>query len=890
MFDFSENYKISKKCAEEGIVLLKNDEDILPFGSSDKIALVGKDSFELLKGGGGSADVNSLYVRNIFEGLSNRCGENKVQLDKNSVSFSHENFYSASELNSLAENSDIAVVTIKVFACEGADRLLFSDAVSENIASGELYMSKEEIEVQRQSGCYYPSKEKIRFFEELEKSNFKSVVVILNVASVIDLSFLEKFSKVKAILLAYLPGMEGGEAIADVLCGVVNPSGKTTDTFALSYDDYSSSPYFNKHHDISEYKEGIFVGYRHFETYAKNRVLYPFGYGLSYTSFKIDIVGTAFSDDEILVNLNVQNTGKRAGKEVVQLYTSSPEGALVKPSVELRGWKKTKLLIPGENERIAIKIKYSDMASFDEFGDTGYPYSWVLEKGEYKIFAGNSVRNIFECAKYYLDQTVLVKSLSKIYTDAQHSLEKEALKPSGNKGITLYDVFDNKNTIEEFVSQLTVEELVHLSQGQPPAFAKGTAGVGNMQKYLIPNPQTADGPAGLRKSVPTTCFPCGTLIASCWNEQIQYAVGLALGNEGVSTGVDILLAPSMNIHRNPLCGRNFEYYSEDPIVSGKTASAVVKGVQDAGMSATIKHFFANNCEFNRQKNNSVIDERTIREIYLKGFEIVVKEAKPHYVMTSYNLVNGIKCSTTASLLCGVLRDEWGFDGAVMTDWRNSSTLWEEIKAGNNIKMPFGYPDEAELALQKHEEGVLSLAELQDNACCVLRAVMKSVRFKNKFFGIVHKISSEEAAVIKATDVAGISSTRASESVCDNKPYLFNLGKDQRNIPTFAYYFLDVEEDGVYDITIDTKTDTKGSCVKIEINDTDSYVAPCDGYKDSETWFKVSALVKMKKGINNLKITPINFPHEKVVPLVGVYHMVEEQFALLEINIKRVGDI
>jgi beta-glucosidase-like glycosyl hydrolase len=338
-----------------------------------------------------------------------------------------------------------------------------------------------------------------------------------------------------------------------------------------------------------------------------------------------------------------------------------------------------------------------------------------------------------------------------------------------NKNIMLFDVASGVNTLDEFISQLTNEELINLSQAQPSAFPRGTAGVGNIKKYGIPNPQTADGPAGLRKTVPTTAFPCATLIGCTWDEDLQYEMGKSVGYEGVMTGVDIWLAPGLNIHRDPLCGRNFEYFSEDPLISGRSAASIIRGAQSMGIISTCKHFALNNKEYNRLFSDSIVSERALREVYLKGFEIVVRESQPDCIMSSYNLINGIRASTNYNLLVGILRDEWDFKGAVMTDWRNVSHLWEEIKAGNNIKMPFGYPDEIELAIEMVKCGKLTREELEKSVKNVLKLIMKTSRFKNQDFGVEHTILKENTTRIKAIEITGTSYTFTGSEPCEVHP-------------------------------------------------------------------------------------------------------------------------
>jgi hypothetical protein len=361
-------------------------------------------------------------------------------------------------------------------------------------------------------------------------------------------------------------------------------------------------------------------------------------------------------------------------------------------------------------------------------------------------------------------------------------------------------------------------------------------------------------------------------------------MGKALGNEGYNTGVDILLAPSMNIHRNPLGGRNFEYLSEDPLVTGKTASAIIKGVQSEGLCATIKHFAVNNCEYNRKTNNSIVSERALREIYLKGFEIAIKEGNPAFVMSSYNLLNGLHTSAHAQLLRGVLRDEWGYEGAVMTDWRNGVSLVDEIIAGNNIKMPFGYPDEAKKAITAYNNGEISLENLRQNAICVLKAVMKTRSFKNRDFGIKHHI--DKKLTFSAVDVNGLSATWVHQAYENGERYLYHLGKDQRMQRTFAYYIIDAENSGEYEITCKVST----NCPRSEIWFFDGEETKLGGISlgeatDENKWYEISTNVNLNKGENILKLVFADEPDKEYDFYDGWYSGKEDiRFATLALEL------
>ena len=867
MFDLSQNYAISRKLASQGMVLLKNENKVLPLKNKEKVGIIGKQNLDLLKGGGGSSRTMCLYVKNLLDGLYEKEQAGKIVLSNASIEAAQTTeVYTISELNKLAKEMDTAIVTIKRYSAEGEDRLLNKEANKKRLE--QIYGGESDEDIingyENTAGYFVPSDSELGLLTALENSDIQNVVLILNISAIIDISYINRFSKIKAVLLTYLPGMESGSAIADILCGDVNPSGKLVDTIAYNFEDYPSSAYFDYNPEYTEYKEDVFVGYRYFETYAKEKVMYPFGFGLSYTEFAFSNYSCCVTDDIITVNVTVQNVGDMSGREVVQVYSSSPEGMLKKPALELRAFAKTRDLHPGEQEVLSLSFNIASMASFDDTGATGFKAAWVLEKGDYQIFVGNSVRNTYNCGTHTISETYVTEQLTLRFDGSEYvsHIESASNKEFGkNKGLTLYDVAENNCTMQEFVNQLDIRDLISLAMGQPPAFPLGTAGIGNLKHFGVPNPQTADGPAGIRRSVNTTSFPCGTLIACSWDKELQFAMGKAMGFEGVSTGIDILLGPSMNIHRNPLCGRNFEYLSEDPLVTGKTAVAIVNGVQSEGLLATLKHFAANNCEFHRFDNSSNISERALREIYLKGFEIAVKESNPAFIMSSYNKLNGIHTSANIQLMTGVLRDEWHYEGAVMTDWRNHANLEDEIMAGNNIKMPYGYPDQAARALESYQKGELSLTQLQQNAIWVLKAVMKTNCFKIKDFG--KKITLHEGInEISAMDVSGISSTRiCQEQREDGIWYLYRLNREQRAQRTFLFYTLIAPEERDYFISAEIST----NCPQTQIwyyNSDDERMATafCDDAVDENKWYTIDSKINLKKGENILKIMFANEPY------------------------------
>jgi len=856
MFDLTKNYNVSRNVAAQGMVLLKNENKALPLKPFDKVGIVGKGCLSMTKGGGGSSLVKCEYEKSLLDGIYEKANEGKIDFAEDTVKFAKADNYEVSALNEMAKKIDKALVVFKRNGAEGGDRLVGKKPDG-------TYPDKETSEYEEKTGYYYLSQREVDLFENLEKSNIKEVVLILNIAAVVDLSFIEKYSKIKAVLMVSQPGMEAGRAVADVLCGDVNPSGKLVDTVAYDYRDYPTCDCYDYDPYKTEYKEGIFVGYRYFETYAKDKVMYPFGFGLSYTEFDYSNYDFTEKDGIITVSADITNIGETAGKEVVQVYVSAPSGKLKKPTVELKAYSKTRELKPGETETVEISFKTADMASFDHLGETGFKGAWVLEKGDYEIFVAKSVRELFSCGVYFFEETVVAEQLTVRFDGTKYQLNNEMFTNEEFEPLdkmSLYDVAEGKMELTDFVNRLSVREVIDLALGQPLGFAEATSGIGNIKKYGVPNPQTADGPAGVRRAVNTTCFPCGTLVACTWDEDLLFEMGKAMGYEGFSTGVDILLGPALNIHRDPLAGRNFEYHSEDPLVSGKTSAAIVRGIQSEGLCATLKHFAVNNCEYYRCVNSSEVDERTLREIYLKGFEIAVKESNPAYIMTSYNLLNGEHTSACAQLLRGVLRDEWGYEGATMTDWRNGVSMTDEIIAGNNIKMPFGYPDEGDKTFEAYKKGEIELATIRENAYRVLYSVMKTRSFVQKDFGIIHKLDGDFID-IPVMEVNGLASSRIThETREDGVEYLYRLNREQRNQRSFVYYMLDVAKAGEYEVKAEISTNCPAT--QIWYYDADGNklgTAYCDVATDETKWYTVFAKIKLSKGENMLKMVFANEP-------------------------------
>lgn len=661
----------ARRCGAESCVLLKND-GALPLKDANKVAVFGRcqlDWFYVGYGSGG--DVHPPYRVNLMEGLANAdvsydaelakvyeawCNSEDNQADHGwwgHWPMSHPEMpLDKAPVADAAKRCDTAIVVIGRAAGEDRENTLTP-------------------------GSYYLTEEEFAMLDSVT-ATFSRVIVLLNVGSIMDMSWVEKYGdKLSSILIVWQGGMESGNAVADVLTGKVNPCGKLADTIAKRYEDYPSSVNFGGK-EFNNYKEGIFVGYRYFETYGKDKVLYPFGYGLSYTDFKVKAGDLVCEEGKHKINVTVENTGTYAGREVVMLYCQAPEGALEKAARVLVAYGKTANIEPGKTDTITLSFDDFCMASYDESGVTGYKNAFVLEKGTYRFYIGEE-----QVADITLDETKCIKQCESACNQSVDLRQRilgrlpEEISVTGDKGYQLEDVANEKITLDAFIAQLSDAELEALTRGECGMNSSlgvvGNAGafggiIESLREKGVPPIITADGPAGLRLKKYTALLPCGTALACTWDDALVEQLFVQVGKEMNKHDLDVLLSPGMNIHRNPLCGRNFEYFSEDPLLTGKMAAAVVRGVQGQGRSCCPKHFACNNQETKRNTNDSRLSERALREIYLRGFEICVKEGKPNTLMTSYNKINGVWSHYNYDLATTILREEWGYEGVVVTDW------------------------------------------------------------------------------------------------------------------------------------------------------------------------------------------------------------------------------
>lgn len=762
---------LARRAGAEGCVLLKN-EGTLPLKAGQSVAVFGRcqlDWFYVGYGSGG--DVHPPYRVNLMEGLKN-AGipfDEKVAKTYADWCFSEDNKadhgwwghwpmshpempLEQSMVSAAAKRCDTAIVVIGRAA--GEDR-------ENTLTKGSYYLTDEET-----------------VMLDAVTSAFRHTAVVLDIGSIMDMAWAEVYGdKLSAILIAWQGGMESGNAVADVLTGKVNPCGKLSDTIARNYENYPSSSSFGGK-EFNNYTEDIFVGYRYFETFAKDKVLYPFGYGLSYTTFECKPLALNWERGTYTVSAQVTNTGNVAGREAVMLWCAAPQGKLGKAAKVLTAYGKTKLLAPGESETITLCFDERTFASFDDTGKTGFANAFVLEAGEYQFFLGDvlagtitidETRVIEQCEEVCgikapfarmvareENGTIVAREEMLPYGNVdlrQRILERlpEEITFTGDKGYKLSDVAKGKISLDAFIAQLDDKELEALTRGEGcMGSALGVAGnagafggvLPSLREKGIPPVITADGPSGLRLKKYCALLPNGTALACSFDDELIQQLFTHVGKEMIKHGVDVVLSPGMNIHRNPLCGRNFEYFSEDPLLTGKMAAAIVRGVQSQGVSCCPKHFACNNQETKRNTNDSRVSKRALREIYLRCFEIVVKEASPKVIMTSYNKINGVWSHYNYDLVTTVLRQEWGFGGVVITDWwMQKSTSLEfpaikdngyRVRAQVDVLMPGNmghlhksYHSDGSLLKTVDKPGGMTRAEIQRTAKNVLSLILKT---------------------------------------------------------------------------------------------------------------------------------------------------------------------
>ncbi len=759
----------ARAAAAEGCVLLRNEDCALPLGKGDRVAVFGRIAHSYYKSGLGSGGlVNTRYVTGILDALR---AEKEIVLNEEvlrlyedwikehpfdegagwgQVPWAQEEMPVSEELLAAGADADVALVVIGRTAGEDQDN---------QAKEGSYLLTAAEYELIR-AVC----------------SRFERTAVLLNTGNIIDMKWVEEL-KPSAVMYVWQGGQEGGNGVADVLTGRGNPCGKLPDTIARDIADYPSTADFG---DAVRnfYREDIYVGYRYFETFAKDKVLYPFGYGLSYTTFQVSGTVKESGADAVSLEFQVTNTGNVSGKEVVQVYVKAPQGRLGKPERVLAGFEKTKNLAPGGMETLVITIPVYAFASYDDSGVTGHKSCYVLEEGVYEFFAGQDVRSAVPAGRIEKEFTVveeLEEALAPVLSferirpcgdgdgfrpvpepvplrtvdpqTRQRELPATEIAYTGDLGYRLGDVFQKTISMEMFIGQLSDEDLMCLFRGEGMCSPKVTPGTASafggltesLRSFGIPAACCADGPSGIRMDCGTKAFsmPNGTLLGATFNQKLVQELYEYAGLELRKNRIDTLLGPGLNLHRNPLNGRNFEYISEDPLLTGKMGAAQLRGIHGSGAAGTIKHFSTNNQETHRRDVDAVVSERALRELYLKCFEIAVKEGSCRSVMTTYGPLNGIWTAGNYDLNTTVLRGEWGFSGIVMTDWwagantegeacdmRNRAVM---VAARNDLFMVS--TDAGDLSQDNVAEalagGVISRAQLQRNAANILGFILES---------------------------------------------------------------------------------------------------------------------------------------------------------------------
>ncbi|SDG26430.1 beta-glucosidase [Fontibacillus panacisegetis] len=791
--------EFSRVVAAEGAVLLKNEGHVLPLQKDDNVAVFGRIQVNYYRSGTGSGgSVNVTYTTNLLGGLRSKKNitvneelaavyEKWIEqnpFDNGGGGWAAEPWHQkemplTDELVSEArQKSNKAIIVIGRTAGEDQDNA-------------------------NEPGSYQLTAEEKAMLKQVT-AHFEQTVVVLNVSNIIDMNWMNDegyVHPIPCIIYAWQGGMEGGNAIADVLVGDVVPSGKLTDTIAYSIEDYPSTRNYGNEF-TNFYQEDIYVGYRYFETFCPDKVLFEFGYGLSYTEFRIEPeeakLVTTEGEKHVEIGATVTNTGSAfAGKEVVQVYYEAPQGKLGQPAKALAAFGKTENLQPGESQHLTVCFPVHSMASYDDEGVTGHPSAYVLEAGVYHFYIGNSVKNVVEInvegqSGYEVESLQVVEQLQEAlaptegFTRMKPGAQKEdgtykltyvevpvqkislaermeknlpkTIKQTGDKGYKLKDVHEKKVSMEDFIAQLSDQDLAVIVRGEgmsSPLVTPGTAsafgGVSDaLLNYGIPVACTADGPSGIRmdSGEKATQVSIGTLLAASWNVELVEELYVMEGQELLRNNIDTLLGPGLNIRRSPLNGRNFEYFSEDPLVSGAFAVACTRGIKKGGSNATLKHFACNNQEKYRSKVDAVVSERALREIYLKGFEMAVKQGVANSIMTSYNPVNGHWAASNYDLNTTILRGEWGYKGIVMTDWwavmndvvhggsPDAKYTNYMVRAQNDLYMVVNnYGAEInsldDNTIASLENGTLTRGELQRSAMNICEFIMHAPVFSRK---------------------------------------------------------------------------------------------------------------------------------------------------------------
>jgi beta-glucosidase len=860
IFNVDHYAKKAREAVAEGIVLLKHEGKVLPLSENSKIAVFGRTQFNYYKSGTGSGGlVNTSYVTGILEALERDASISVNQAVKKQYEewlkenpfdegsgwasepwFQKEMLVSEELIQQAKQESEIAIIIIGRTAGEDKDN-------------------------KAEEGSYYLTGEERMLLKQVCE-NFQRSIVLLNVGSIIDMKWVEEYCPA-AVLYVWQGGQEGGNGVLDVLKGTVSPSGKLTDTIAYQIEDYPSAGCYGDE-KCNHYIEDIYVGYRYFETFAREKVMYPFGFGLSYTTFSKALVEMREGRDQIEFQVRVTNTGAYQGKEVAQLYVKAPQGKLGKPLKSLCGFQKTGNLMPGDSETLSLLCSKYSLSSYDDSGVTGYKSSYVLEAGSYDFYLGDDVRSSSYIGSIQIEEIEVVEALQEalapvvsykrmkpaLSQDQTCSLvyeevPKRTVDPkerrvermpgeiayTGDQGWKLGDVADGKVSMEGFIAQLSDEDLCCISRGEgmcSPKVTPGTAGAfggvtEGLANYGIPAGCCADGPSGIRMDCGTVAFslPNGTCLASTFNEALVQELFEYEGLELRKDRVDTLLGPGMNLHRNPLNGRNFEYFSEDPLLTGKIAAAQLRGMHKYGVTGTIKHFACNNQEYKRTETEAVVSERALREVYLKGFEIAVKEGGAYSIMSSYGPINGLWTASNYDLLTTILRNEWKFDGIVMTDWwakgndegenaiiTNTSAM---IRSQNDLIMVTADSKENtsdDNSAEGLRSGKVTRAEFQRSAMNICRALMKLPAFA-RVRGVITELDEKLQECITPEDEAVF---RMQQVKVEHSSDI-DVDKIETRKGSSNPFQVFIKERGIYEIKITCRANTRSEVAQLPLS-------------------------------------------------------------------------
>ena len=778
-----EKMDFARGAAADGMVLLKNENGALPLDKNKEIALFGTCAYRCFRLGWGSGDMMAQSISQINEGLKDAGYKLNADIEAFSLDFikdwedqrlmnrswdvwtwrQEEIKIDKAVIEAASKKSDVAVITL-------------------GRCSGEAFDLKDE------EGYFRLHADEIELVKNVS-SAFKQTILLLNTCGPLDMRAIDGCN-IDAIVDVSLGGEMFGLAVADVLSGKVTPNGKLTTTWAYKYEDYPTKEGITTLE--VPYKEGIYVGYRYFDTFSVTP-RYPFGYGLSYTDFASEVIDVDIDGQIVDLTVKVTNVGKYNGREIIQCYLSAPQVKLEKPYQELCTYAKTDVLAPNESCELLLSFDLTEMASYDE-----ERASFILEAGKYYVRVGNSSRNTKIACAININKEVICdvvknrcvkqkdfeelsnkgatpytyegeeaeKASAKVLeldcdsveTVVHNVIENEPVKlleKKSDKFVNLKDVVNGNATVEDVVAEFSNEELADILNGVIYEGANANANVGSMaikvrgaagemwssEKYQIPVNACADGPAGVRLAIFTTpidtdtelsrevvAYPSGTCMANSWDLESARRFGECVRDDLIVSDIEGWLAPGINIHRNPLNGRNFEYLSEDPIIAGKMGAYITIGVQYddnaelTGKYTTVKHFACNNIEYERGVSDSQMSERALREIYLKGFKIAVEEGKPHAIMTAYNKINGVFASTNYDMLMGILRGEWDYEGIVMTDWNPCANPQEHVHACNDLIMPGRFRKQI---IEGLENGNVKKEEAQLCATRLLKLILKT---------------------------------------------------------------------------------------------------------------------------------------------------------------------